>query len=266
MEYLGSLGRLVPLRCASTESVGSGDRYVSQTAIDGSRRVQVVPGTPRSWSVDWDLAYPGEAAALQGFTSGAWGYGPWHWVSVQAQHENLLTPREAMLLDFWPTGVLSVGGSIIVNGVRSPLSLLHNRSSGWTTVFRNVPVLPGRAVTWSAEVNSAGGVAPRLVLTLIDAAGATIGNTYGTGAVSSAVQRVSVTVTPPSNAVAMHASLDYTATRMIRPQVTWTDGPVDYGPGHGCRSAVIDSPSQAVILSTRTESYSTHGFTVMEVS
>lgn len=266
MEYLGNLGRLVPLRCASKENTGSADRYVVRTAIDGSRRVQIVPGTPRTWSVDWGLAYPREAAALQGFTSGAWGPGPWHWVSVQAQHENLLTPREAMLLDYYPTGYLSTGGSIVVHGVRAPLSLLHNRTSSWTPVFRNIPVVPGRAVTWSAEVNSAGGVAPRLVLQLVDAAGAPISSTYGTGTVSSAVQRVSVTVTPPANAVAVHACLDYTAVRMIRPQVTWTDGPVEYGPGHGCRSAVIDSSSSAVILSTGKQSYSSHGFTVMEVS
>lgn len=266
MEYLGSLGRLVGLRCASTESSGATDRYVTQTAIDGQRRAQIVPGAPRTWSADWDLAYPGEGAALQGFTSGAWGPGPWHWVPVQAQHENLLTPREAMLLDFYPTGTLSVGGPLHVNGVRAPRSLLHSRASGWSPVFRYVPVVPGRAVTWTAEINGPGGVAPRLVIQMVDAAGGTISNTYGTGAVTSAVQRVSVTVTPPSNAVAFHACLDYTATRLIRPQVTWTTGPVDYGPGHGCRSAIIDAASTSVLLSTRDRSFSSVGFTVMEVS
>lgn len=266
LEYFGDLGRLIPLRCASSESVDGEPRYVSRLAIDGSRRVQIVPGAPRTWSVDWAVTEPGEAAALQGFTSGAWGSGPWHWVSVLAQHENMLTPREAMLLDYYPTGFLSTGGSIIVNGVRSPLSILHNRSSSWTPVFRNIPVLPGRAVTWSAEINSAGGVAPRLVIQLVDAAGVTVSNTYGIGAVSAAVQRVSATVTPPVNAVAMHACLDYTATRMIRPQVTWTDGPVAYGPGHGCRSAVVDAASSQALISTRDRSYSSHGFTVLEVS
>lgn len=266
MEYLGDLGRLVPLRCASTESIGSEPRYVVRSTVEGARRAQIVPGMPRTWSVDWDLAHPGEGAALQGFTAGAWGPGPWHWVSVQAQHENLLTPREAMLLDYETSGYLALGGSVHVHGIRSPLSLLHNRASYFTPVFRNIPVLPGRALTWAAEINSSGGVAPRLYLRLLDANGATISNHYGTGAVSSAVQRVSVTVTPPSNAVSIIAGLDYTTTRMIRPQVTWTDGPVEYGPGHGCRSAIIDAPSSSVLLSTRELSYSNHGFTVMEVS
>lgn len=266
MEYLGSLGRFVGIRSASRESSGAADRYLSQTTIDGGRRVQVVPAAPRIWDVSWNGAKAPDVAALQGFTSGAWGNGPWHWVSVQAQHENLLTPREAMLLDFYPTGTLTAGGPLHVNGVRAPRSLLHARASGWSPVFRNVPVVAGRAVTWTAEINGPGGIAPRLVIAMVDAAGGTISNTYGTGTVTSAVQRVSVTVTPPSNAVAFHACLDYTTTRLIRPQVTWTPGPVDYGPGHGCRSAIIDAASTAVVVSTRDMSYSTHGFTVMEVS
>lgn len=266
MEYLGSLGRLVPLRCASTERVGATARYLPQTAIDGSRRAQVVPATPRTWDVSWGVETPADVAALSAFTSGAWGNGPWHWVSVRAQHGNVLTPREAMLLDFWPTGALTVGGPVHVNGVRAPRSLLHNRTSGWSPVFRDVPVVPGRPVTWAAEINSAGVFAPRLVLTLVDAAGATISNTYGTGAVTSAVQKVAVTVTPPANAVAFHASLDYTATRMIRPQVTWTAGPVEYSAGHGCRSAIVDGMSEDVILSTPSRTFSSVGFTVFELS
>src|SRR5690606_27852527 len=99
MEYLGSLGRLIPLSCASTERVSRGQGYAESFTVEGARRVQAIPSRPRVWDVSWGARGDDELAKLEAFALGAWGHGPWHWVSVAAQTGNLLTPREALLLD-----------------------------------------------------------------------------------------------------------------------------------------------------------------------
>ena len=97
--FIGSLGRLVEVPFTASEGVSRADRYVESTTVEGARRVQVRPAAPRSWSVDVRGASADEVSGLEAFAQGAWGAGPWHWVSVAAQVGNVLTPREALLLD-----------------------------------------------------------------------------------------------------------------------------------------------------------------------
>src|SRR5690606_35066872 len=99
MEYLGSLGRLVALSCPSEERVQPAPRYREEFTVEGRRRVQVRPASPRVWDLSVGVATPAELAALSGFVTGAWGPGPWHWVPVLAQSGNLLTPGEASLME-----------------------------------------------------------------------------------------------------------------------------------------------------------------------
>src|SRR5699024_8353565 len=107
--YLGGLGRLVEIPVTVSEAVSTQDRYVVKTTVEGRRRAQARPASPRSWNVDMKGARSSEVAALSAFTSGGWGAGPWHWVPVQAQRGNMLTPGEASLVDRvtrpeWATG------------------------------------------------------------------------------------------------------------------------------------------------------------------
>src|SRR5699024_1022324 len=81
-EYLGQLGQLVELGCASTERVQSGPRYFPQVTVEGRRSVQLLPAPPRAWAVNWRAARREEVAALADFVTGGWGPGPWHWVSL----------------------------------------------------------------------------------------------------------------------------------------------------------------------------------------
>lgn len=269
MEYLGSLGRLVPLRCASTERVQSLPRYVERVTVEGRRRVQMIPASPRAWDVSWDLTYPGEETALAAFASGAWGPGPWHWASVDAWQGNLLTPTEADL-----TGVLyndrwSLGGPMLrASGAWSGRSLVVAVPSGSHIVMEGIPILPGCAVTYGADVQASDpSVAPRLHVQWADAAGGFISQQFIDGRVTGAVQRVSVTLTPPALAASARLLLDQTVSRYTAPQVTWTPHEVPYAAGHGCRSAVVDGMTRDLLYAAdaRRGSYSSIGFTVMEV-
>src|SRR5690606_21000166 len=94
-EYLGSLGQLVGLGCASTERVQAGPRYFPRVSVEGRRSVQLLPSPPRSWELSWDVAHRDEVAALADFVTGGWGPGPWHWVPLAAQRGNMLTPAQA---------------------------------------------------------------------------------------------------------------------------------------------------------------------------
>lgn len=265
MEYFGEIGRLVPLRCASTERVQAAGRYVPSVTVEGRRRVQVVPASPRTWDVSWDLAYPGEAAALSAFTTGAWGAGPWHWVPVQAHRGNLLTPREADLVEWTARTDLSAGGPVRdADGAWAARSLLHSASSGWTSIFTGLPVMEGKAVTWACDVT---GTSPQVTMTFHDSGGVVLSEVSGTGA-GSGMQRVSVTGTPPPGSVSARVGVRAGVSRLARPQVSWTPQAVPWSRGHGCRAAVVDGFTDDLLYAAdaRVGAYTAHSFSIMEVS
>lgn len=265
MEYFGDLGRLVPLRCASSERVQAAGRYVPSVTVEGRRRVQVVPASPRAWDVSWGLTHPGEAAALSAFTTGAWGAGPWHWLPLQAHRGNLLTPREADLVEWTARPALSAGGPVRdADGAWAARSLLHSLSSGWTSIFTGLPVIAGMPVTWACDVT---GTAPQVTMTFHDVAGAVLAEATGTGA-GSGMQRVSVTATPPTGSVSARVGVRAGVSRVARPQVSWTPHPVPWSRGHGCRAAVVDGLTDDLLhmADPRRGAYTAHSFSIMEVS
>lgn len=261
--FIGGLGKLVEVPFSTSESESRAARVVESVTVAGVRRAQVLPRSPRSWSVDMSHASPVEYAALEGFASGAWGGGPWHWVSVSAQLGNLLTPREAMLQDFVPaTGLVAAGPVRGADGGWVPRSLTNGNSATWTMTFRSIPVVAGRSVTFSADVQGSAGLA--LAYDFRDAAGVQVLGGYG-GSVGAAMARTSVTVTPPATAISVRVGIRKEVAVMARPQVTWTDDPVEYSPGYGCRSAVVDGVSSELLTAGRNGMYSQVGFTVLEV-
>ena len=265
MEYFGELGRLVPLRCASVERVQAAARYVPSVTVEWRRRVQVVPASPRAWDVSWGVARPGEAAALAAFANGAWGSGPWHWVSVQAHRGNLLTPAEADLVEWTARAALSAGGPVRdADGAWAARSLLHSASSGWTSIFTGLPVMPGVPVTWACDVT---GAAPQVTITFHDASGAVLAEVTGTGA-GSGMQRVHATGTPPAGSVSARVGVRAGVSRLARPQVSWTPHAVPWSRGHGCRAAVVDGFTDDLMLmaDARVGAYTAHSFSIMEVS
>lgn len=269
MEYLGDLGRLVPLRCASSERVAARPRYITRNTLEGVLRAQELPSGPRSWDVTWNAATPGAAAALQGFTTGAWGSGPWVWVPIQAQHGNVLTPRQSVFLDHEPGGSWNDGPPLALpDGSWAPRTLVSTMTSAYNMFFRDLPVLPGRAVTFTAWVLGDGTNVPQLALSFYDSAGNSLDS--GASAFESApdahgIHRVSMTRTPPQESVSAAVGVTWRTRRIAQPQVTWTDGPVPYAFGSGCTAAIVDDYQETPLLVTPRASYSEAGFRVMEV-
>lgn len=267
-EYLGTRGRLVELSCPVAESVGMESRYVSDVTIEGQRRAQVLPATPRSWRVALDLERPEDIAAVSAFALGAWGPGPFEWVTAPAQIGNLLTPRESQLLDragISTDSVQDAGPVRDSTGAWSPRSVTVTLSSGWAAIMRGVPVHPDKPFTFSMDVQG-GTSAPALHVAFYDAAGGAVGGSATTGS-GTGMQRVSASYAlPPAGAVEAYVGVRSDTVRATRPQVTWTPGPMPWSGGHGCRSAILDDLSEDLVLAVPGRSWSDVSFTVQEVS
>ena len=265
--FIGSLGRLVEVPFTASENVSRADRYVESTTVEGARRVQVRPVAPRSWSVDVSGASADELSGLEAFAQGAWGSGPWHWVSVAAQVGNLLTPREAQLLDRAVVSSASVQDAGPVrdsDGAWSPRSVTVTLASGWASLARGVPVIPGMPFTFSCDVQ--GNTLPGQVhVRFADAAGGTVSDNSA-DAPNAGMHRVSWSGAVPAGAVEAHVGVRSQTVVATRPQVTWTPGPVPFSAGHGCRSAVVDGVSSDLLVVNSDGPVSGVGFTVLEVA
>ncbi len=261
-DYLGELGQLVRLGCASRESVSAGSRYVEQVSVEGMRSVQRLAPPPRTWAVTWDVARREEVAALADFVTGGWGPGPWHWVPLAAHRGNLLTPAQAGCRDRVNSAAFTDGGPMrTTDGGIAPTSVVSSLASGWTRMWQSIPALPGTPVTFSADVEGAGA---RIIIEARDSSGASL-STAGASSSASSVARVSVTLTPPAAAASIAVGVQSTVSRLTRPQVTWTAGPVPFARGAGCRAAVIDADSEDLLALWGQVDYRTSGFTVREV-
>lgn len=264
--YLGGLGRLVEVPFTASEAVSTQDRYAVKATVEGRRRAQVRPASPRSWNVDVKGARPNEVAVLSDFVTGAWGAGPWNWVSVQAQRGNTLTPREAVLLDRSTVAGIVDGPPVMdADGRWAPRSLTVSISGSAAVYTRGIPVVPGMPVTYSADVERRTGT-PGITIGFYDEAGGSAGVISGYGDAVAGMQRVSVSGVVPAGAVSMGIGVRTETARLTRPQVSWTDGPVPYSAGHGCRAAIVDGWSEDLIVANRYGTYSGAGFTVLEVS
>ena len=260
--FIGSLGRLVEVPFTASESVSRANRYSERFTVEGRRRVQASPSAPRSWSVDVSGASASELSGLYDFASGAWGNGPFLWVSVDAQVGNVLTPRQSIFADRESSSNFVSGGPVLdSDGVWAPVSLVCSVASGWVPVWRSIPVIPGRAVTFSADVS---GDDPRLVVSARESSGGQLSSASAEGS-GGAMQRVSVTIVPPEGAVSVWAGVHSSVTRLVRPQVTWTEGAVPYASGRGCVAAVVDGLSEDLLVVTRRGPISSVSFTVLEV-
>src|SRR5699024_4511069 len=133
------------------------------------------------------------------------------------------------------------------DGQWSPRSLNIALPGTAATFVRDMPVLPGGSVTYSADVERRTG-APGLSIGLYDSNGASAGVLLGDGEAQAGVQRVSLSGTVPENAASMAVGVHTNTGRLTRPQVTWTDGPVPYSAGHGCRAAIVDGVSEDPIV------------------
>lgn len=270
--YLGSLGRLVELKCPATQQVSNADRFSFEESLEGKVFAQARPVGRRVWQLGTsDATTPKDIAAVQAFIDGAWGAGPFVFVSADAPVTNLLTPDAATC----SPGNYTLGVEAVV-GDGGPMLLpdgwagrSYYRVSGGDLYFDRsfrTPVISGVQVTGSAYVLGAGAVAQ---LTFYDASNKAIGLPVKSNIKGNAVVAVrsAVTALPPANAVSCKLSVSG-FTRAANPAITWTSQAFDWATGDGCAQAVIHASSRNLVMASndpRGGRYSNLSYTITEV-
>ena len=265
--YLGTLGRMVKLPYVGSQQVQSEERYNFASTLEGKRKAQVKPKGTRTWALSADHYRPNEHSLLSQFADGAWGPGPFVFVSADAPVSNMLLPGVADCLSSEnPSGLVLDGGPVQVNDAWFARSYLN--SSGVTVFFGKdhgsgaVPVIAGRRVTGSVHVTGSGA---RVQLSFYDAAGASLGSSLGNVAGVSGWVRSSVSVLPPAGAVSARVFANSATVRATGPAITWSDGLLPWGSGQGCSKAVVHGVTRDQVLAVQGHTYSNVGFTVSEV-
>lgn len=264
--YLGTLGRMIGIKCPASQNVSTEDRYSFQRTLEGRVKAQPKPIGRRTWSLQTsDATTPAEHSLLSQFANGAWGNGPFVFVSADAPVSNMLTPEVSTC---GPAAKISsvitlAGPHYLGFGEYSARSLLNTDPSvimyfGST----RTPVVQGKSVTASAWVSGAG-AAVRLFW--YDAVGSLITSaTSSVLATSTTTVRSWVTGMPPANAVSCIVGA-VSASRGAQPAITWSDALLPWGEGQGCPKAVVSSMSRDQVLAVAGRTYSNVSFTVTEV-
>ena len=258
--YIGSLGRMVKLPYVGSQQVQTEERYNFSSTLEGKRKAQVKPRGPRTWALSADHFRPNEHSLLSQFADGAWGPGPFVFVSADAAHTNLLTPAVASLDpsvivptqggpvqlpdgSWAPRSVLGDGvGNVLFSSVRSPLPLSGPTSAGVWVQGAGASV----RLNW---YNDAGGF---------------VGSTTSTVTSSGGWVWSTISATPPAGAVGVIVSANK-ASRATHPVLVWGSAPSVWSDGQGCEKAVVSSFSRDQVLAVRGNTYSNVSFTVTEV-
>lgn len=266
--YLGTLGRLVPIRCNAQE-ISYEDLTSIEYTLEGKRKAQVSNnGGRREWGVGIPLAHPGEAAKVMAFRNGEWGNGPFVWIAPDAPVTNLLTPDAASC---------APGAYVLGSGVTAAVAGPMLTPDGWAgrsyskgtenSLFFGVdrsPVIQGQAVTASAYVLGDGAKAG---IAWYDSAGLAVGTAATSTASGTAgtVTRSSVTAMPPVGAVSCRPYVNSPTTQTARPALTWTDSPQKWDGGQGCNKAIITERQRGTVLAAPGVQLATSSFTITEV-
>lgn len=274
MIYLGTLGRMVELKCPSQQQLDMGDRFSFEPTLEGRIKGQAQPIQRRTWSISTsDATTPMQQAAILSFVHGEWGVGPFVFISTDALVTNLLTPSAAACQDFGPvTTNIQAGGPVEVSpgdwagaSVRSyaPESVGDGQEIYMGLDY--VPVLPGQVVTGSAWLR---GVDARMRLYFYgEGGGVPIGTQSSFYAGTSQWQRISVSAQPPAGAVSCRL-VAWGVDQVTRPAITWTDSMFDWAAGEGCPKAVIHAASKNLVMASRDPRggrYANLSYTITEV-
>lgn len=173
---------------------------------------------------------------------------PYVLVTAEAQVSNVLTPeRSTMTSLLLPSAGLGLGGAFpLEGGAYSTVTRLNPSAAFGNMAAVRVgpcPVPPtwtGRTVTVSAWVATARAAGALVVLQWLNAAGVAISGAVNGSSVTGmdVLRRSTASGVPPAGAVACRVEIQY-AEIVAQPQVTWTDGPVEWSPGNGADRVVI---------------------------
>lgn len=239
--WIGQLGGLMPLAATSYEDVSyDSPSYQFETTVD---RVQISyfsrrPG-PRTWSVSADASRYGDHDLMEAYALGVPGRGPWVWVPEEAAVTNVLTPAQTALRRPFG-GEYSEAGPVRIGKQWFPSSLTAQIPKSWSRIYKDIPVVPGTAVTVSAWMQAT--TLPNLTVA------ADVGTSLQTLATASGSsgggwQRVSTTVQVPDGATSLSVGARANSTRLAGLQVSWTDYVVPYSAGRSAAAVVVESAS-----------------------
>lgn len=263
--YLGSLGRLVKLPYVGSQQVQSEERYNFSSTLEGKRKAQVKPKGPRTWALSADHFRPNEHSLLSQFADGAWGSGPFVFVSADAPHTNMMTPAASMCIPVDPLqAAVMEGGPVDLPGVGWVARSYISGSPTTYVMGREIyPVPPdGGPVTAQAFVQGANA---RARLNWYDSQKSYLGSTTSTVAGTDLGFSLSwVTGVPPAGAAGVGVGA-LTTTAIAAPSLTWGDRPVPWSVGEGCLESVVHGLSRDLRKAIPGHTFSNLGFTVSEV-
>ena len=268
MIYLGSLGRMIGIKCPASQNVQAEERYTQSVTLEGRRKAQVRPVGRRTWSLQTsDATTPSEHSLLSQFANGVWGNGPFVFLPTDAPVSNILTPAASLSA---PGEFVLTSGVTVTEG--SPLwtpdgwaarSFIKSTNNGLFLGAERMPVPPSGKITVAAYVRGNGGA---VGVSFYDSSGAPLGSQYSSvTAGATNVVRSWLTVTPPVGAVSCRVLVNSATQQAAWPSITWTDSLQPFGEGQGCLKAVVSSMSRDQVLAVQGNTYSNVSFTVMEV-
>lgn len=263
MIYLGTPGRMIGIKCPASQQVQAAERHGFVTTMEGRVKSMIRPLGRRVWNLSTsDATTPAEASALHQFASGAWGAGPFIFVSADAPNTNLLSPDAANSMVKATSGVSSGGPVQAADGTWSAQSLLANGAG--TMYFDSIryPVSPDKKISFSADVVGAGA---KVLVVFYDAAGGFLSSATSSSAGASGVMsRLTITATPPVGAATVQVGMT-SGVQATRPTLTWLGGASEWAAGEGCPKAVVHGMSRDLKMAVPGSTYSSISFTVTEV-
>lgn len=266
MIYLGTLGRMIGIKCPSSQSVEAEERYFFRTTLEGRRKAQSRPAGRRTWSLQTSGATtPAEHSLLSQFANGAWGPGPFIFVSADALVSNMLTPEAASCHPDSNSAVwVSGNGPVELPGVGwVPRSFIGNGTGPILFGSDFTPVRSGVRYSVSAFVF---GVGSAVRANFYDANGSLVGGETSTVTGNNAgFIRSHISIIPGAGVAGIIVSAVNAAITAC-PQISEGPGsPLPWSDGQGCAKAVVHGVSRDQVLAVHGHTFSNVSFTVSEV-
>lgn len=180
----------------------------------------------REWSVEID-GTNADTSVLRSIMHGAYGPGPFYFISEVASLTNALTPAQSLL-----TGVSNGGSVTTADGGHAPASLVGGEL---VVLADKVPVLPGEPLTVSVDASGATEltVQPRTIT------GANAGGAKVVKAKGELMQRIHAVI-PSMPATARYVTISARGyNQLTRPQVVWAEEPSVWDVGGGADSVIL---------------------------
>ncbi|MDO4820921.1 MAG: hypothetical protein Q4A03_02575 [Rothia sp. (in: high G+C Gram-positive bacteria)] len=180
----------------------------------------------REWSVEID-GTNADTSVLRSIMHGAYGPGPFYFISEVASLTNALTPAQSLL-----AGVSNGGIMVDSTGSKAPASLIGGQLA---VIADKVPVLPGEPLTVS--VDAAGPT--ELIVQPRSVTGANAGGAITVSAKGELMQRIHAVI-PSVPSTARYVTISARGyTQLARPQVVWADEPSVWDVGGGADSVIL---------------------------